>query len=91
METKKAPENIENEKLFFCENCDLTYKTRAGLWKHKQKCTFINEEEETNSGGIDKEILLQINYYIFYCYFLKIKKLKKQGTKASTKNKKGQE
>ena len=59
--SQKNAENI-NEKLFFCD-CGNSYKHRQSLYKHQQKCTFINEEKETNNGGnggIDKEILLHI-------------------------------
>jgi len=49
MEAKNNENIIENNKIFFCENCDITYKTRGGLWKHQQKCTFINEKKETNN------------------------------------------
>ena len=44
METNVSPN-------FQCSNCDKTYKTRAGLWKHKKTCTFINEEKESNNNG----------------------------------------
>jgi hypothetical protein len=27
-----------NENDFTCDNCDKIYKSRVGLWKHKQKC-----------------------------------------------------
>ena len=49
--SQKVAENI-NEKLFFCD-CGNSYKHRQSLYKHKQKCPFINEEKEkeTNNGG----------------------------------------
>ncbi len=47
--SQKVDENI-NEKLFFCD-CGNSYKHRQSLYKHKQKCTFINEEKESNNNG----------------------------------------
>ena len=39
METQK-------KALFFsCKYCNLTYKTRNGLWKHSKKCSHTNNEE----------------------------------------------
>ena len=41
--------NIGNGNNFACENCNNTYKTRNGLWKHKKICNSefitINKEE----------------------------------------------
>jgi hypothetical protein len=34
--------------FFFCNNCNLRYKTRNGLWKHRKKCCQENNNEEEN-------------------------------------------
>ena len=31
---------------YTCENCEKEFKNRSGLWKHKKKCSFLNNEEE---------------------------------------------
>ena len=57
---------IEN---IFCKNCNKKFKTRSGLWKHKQKCNKeeqeINQEEtkqQTKSSDIifDKELVMML-------------------------------
>ena len=40
--------------------CGKSYKHDSSYYKHKKTCTFINEENGNNNGGIDKEILLQV-------------------------------
>ena len=40
METKSC----ENDKInnnFCCQNCNKSYQSRVGLWKHKQKCVTL--------------------------------------------------
>ena len=49
----------ENNELFEC-NCGKIYKHRQGLSRHRKMCKFINEEKESNNGGIDKEILMYL-------------------------------
>ena len=41
VETKSCYD-FDNSNNFFCKNCNKEYKSRVGLWKHKQKCK--NEE-----------------------------------------------
>jgi hypothetical protein len=36
---------------YMCEICNLSYKSRAGLWKHKQKCNGTKEENEYSEKG----------------------------------------
>jgi len=31
-------------KIYKCNNCDKIYKSRSGLWKHKNKCGFTMEK-----------------------------------------------
>jgi len=48
--TEKSPNNSKETK-FICKNCDKEYKSRVGLWKHKQKCI-----DEPNNEEKSKEI-----------------------------------
>ena len=36
--------NFTTEKEYTCD-CNKTFKTHSGLWKHKQKCDIVYEEE----------------------------------------------
>lgn len=38
--------NESKETNFTCKNCDKQYKSRVGLWKHKQKCIHEPNIEE---------------------------------------------
>jgi hypothetical protein len=49
-----------------CEECGKKYKTRSGLWKHKQKCEIINSNvegvEETSDPDpqlIEEEVVIE--------------------------------
>lgn len=68
MEIKEIEKNEKDEKSFEfnCGYCDKTYKSSAGLWKHKKKCNSvkclkkINEKQETDNeiefeGEIDHD------------------------------------
>jgi hypothetical protein len=51
LETKKL------EKNFFC-NCGRTFQTNSGLWKHKKKCDYTQEEDsDTDFELTDKELI----------------------------------
>ena len=39
-----------NTSTHICEKCNKNYKDRSGLWRHKQKCSFINEETKTDEN-----------------------------------------
>lgn len=39
--------------------CGKTYKERTGLWKHKQKCTFIEPTEETTTN-INNDLVIDL-------------------------------
>jgi len=41
-----------------CKNCNKTYKTSAGLWKHNKKCFENKEEKEEESEPTDKELIM---------------------------------
>jgi len=51
------------EKTFFC-GCGKKFKTNAGLWKHKNKCTSEPEEDKEeitkNEINLDKELMLML-------------------------------
>jgi hypothetical protein len=38
-----------NEKAFVCKNCNKSYESRNGLWKHKKNC---HEKEISNENGL---------------------------------------
>ena len=42
---KNASRDNNNAKHYKCETCDKIYVNSGGLWKHKQKCTVIKEQE----------------------------------------------
>ena len=50
--TKKSP---EISTAFICCFCDKEYKSRVGLWQHKQKCCQ-NQESRGNTLDTIKEI-----------------------------------
>jgi len=33
-------------KKYLCDGCDKDFNDRAGLWRHKKKCTIKNDEED---------------------------------------------
>ena len=46
-------ENDKNE-IFFCKNCNKEYKSRVGLWKHKNKYICDDKTEYTDNDLEDK-------------------------------------
>jgi hypothetical protein len=57
-------QNAIKYEIFKCANCKKEYKSRVGLWKHKNKCNLIEEnvnieKEHNNSNEIQelKEIM----------------------------------
>ena len=57
-------QNAIKDEIFKCDNCKKEYKSRVGLWKHKNKCNLIEdnvniEKEPNNSNEIQelKEIM----------------------------------
>ena len=40
------------KKTYFCNNCDKSYKTSSGLWKHNQLCS------ETKAEPVDKDLIM---------------------------------
>jgi len=51
---KKNAENAEY-KNYKCCDCDKKYKCRSGLWRHKQKCHNVKEENKTIEKFIPHE------------------------------------
>ena len=51
-----------NTSNHICEKCNKNYKDRSGLWRHKQKCSFINEENKTDENvDVDVDVDVDIN------------------------------
>jgi hypothetical protein len=48
-----------NKDIFQCENCNKIFITKAGLWKHKKKCTINNND--TINDNINDNINDTIN------------------------------
>ena len=46
--TEKLP-NVATH-LICCDNCNKTYKSRVGLWKHKQTCKEIANEMDISNN-----------------------------------------
>ena len=40
LETKNGQKEHDDYGKYFCENCDKSYQTRTGLWKHKKTCNL---------------------------------------------------
>lgn len=52
-------DNKKNEKKYICEYCEKEYNDRAGLWRHKKKCSETNEtlyKSDTN----DKDLIMML-------------------------------
>ena len=61
MEIKKEQkeQKEQNTKLFVCEKCNKEFKTSSGLWKHKQKCCYI-DNEVLDKEPSDKELIMML-------------------------------
>jgi hypothetical protein len=61
--TENNGKNLENFKSkYVCNNCEKEYNDRAGLWRHKKKCS-IKEEINTiiqNENAITPELVIEI-------------------------------
>jgi len=53
-------QNAIKDEIFKCDNCKKEYKSRVGLWKHKNKCNLIEEnvniEKEPNNSNEIQEL-----------------------------------
>ena len=56
--------NKKNAEQLICDNCKKQYKSRVGLWKHKQKCSENNEVsdelEKSSKTGQDMNVLVDL-------------------------------
>lgn len=53
--TKVYKKNTVTDNALKCE-CSKTYTTRMGLWKHKQKCPFVKDNNDTVISSDLKDI-----------------------------------
>ena len=57
LETKSLKKVSEknNNNIFSCNDCEKVFKSRSGLWKHKQYCKVIDkiEKKEINENILD--------------------------------------
>jgi hypothetical protein len=52
--------NYSNYSLPYICKCSKEFKTNSGLWKHKQKCTFISDEDIDPTKPISNEVILSV-------------------------------
>ena len=55
--------NEEVEKVLTCQNCEKKFKTNAGLWKHKKKCSGKQQsstENKEKDEPSDKELIMML-------------------------------
>ena len=53
----KMPKNAKPLNIHFCDNCGKIYKFHSGLYRHKQQCKYIvnnNNNNDNNVNAIDK-------------------------------------
>ena len=43
-----------------CPNCTKSYNDRAGLWRHKKKCTGFQNDDESANNNISPELIIKI-------------------------------
>ena len=58
-------QNCIKYEIFACDNCAKEYKSRVGLWKHKQKCDISNTHDNDENIIIsneptDKELIMML-------------------------------
>jgi hypothetical protein len=50
-----------SKKKIQCPNCTKSYNDRAGLWRHKKKCTGVNnDDEQTTNNNINPDLIIEI-------------------------------
>jgi hypothetical protein len=56
--------NKKNAEPLICDNCGKQYKSRVGLWKHKQKCSENNDDivqsKNSSKTGQDMTVLVDL-------------------------------
>jgi len=55
--------NIKNANHNECELCSKIFKSYSGLWKHKKKCSIIQEEEKPNINDVNLPTHTNINIH----------------------------
>jgi len=50
---------IVEQKKYQCDICSKEYNDRAGLWRHKKKCSFENIQDKTSANIIDSSSQLE--------------------------------
>jgi hypothetical protein len=55
---QKVAKSCENNKN--CEYCNKDFKSRVGLWKHKKKCNFINDDAKCLEKEITPELIIEL-------------------------------
>ncbi len=62
--TETPGNNMETESgkkwqhdVFKCEFCNVIYKNRSGLWKHRKKCNY---KQELNEEPSDKQLIMML-------------------------------
>jgi len=61
--TENNGKNLENFKpKYVCNNCEKEYNDRAGLWRHKKKCSIKEESNPIiqNENTITPELVIEI-------------------------------
>jgi len=75
MNTEKHKRKLMETKSskYECISCNKLFKTNSGLWKHKKKCKYIEDDETENENNENNEILKTENDNIDYkSMFLKM-------------------
>jgi hypothetical protein len=59
---KQNSSNFTSNKNLSCEKCNKEFKTKSGLWKHKNKCSIDSFQvyEKKNDEPSDKELMIKI-------------------------------
>ena len=60
---KSCHEVADDIKVLICNCCSKTFKSRVGLWKHKQKCNQeqkLEKEKEIEKELTDKDLIMML-------------------------------
>jgi hypothetical protein len=52
--------------VFICDNCNKTYMSRVGLWKHKKTCCLISNETNMSQENKDESKIISDKELIMY-------------------------
>jgi len=47
-------------KKYTCEKCNKEFKNRSGLWKHNQKCNYIDSTKIIENEPSDKDLIMTL-------------------------------